>query len=70
MIRVVYESVMSKLHEEFDAKQHPLLFEYIDHWMYNNERLEVTIDQCYEAIRTSAGVTMYLAMGEIPEIDD
>ena len=66
----VHEAVLERYKKKFDVVKHPLLLEYIKHWLYNNQNLDMSEDDMYEAIRTSVGMKMYLEIRQIPEDDD
>lgn len=66
----VHDKVLERYKAKFDIVKHPLLLEYITHWLDNNRYLQMSEDDMYEAIRTSVGMKMYLEIREIPEIDD
>lgn len=65
-----HEAVLERFKSKFDTVKHPLLLEYIKHWLFNNQFLDMSEDDMYEAIRTSVGMKMYLEIREIPEDDD
>jgi len=70
MISPTHEAVLERYKAKFNTVKHPLLLEYIKHWLFNNQYLVMSEDEMYEAIRTSVGMKMYLEIREIPEDDD
>lgn len=67
----VHQAVLARFEKEFNRKYDALVFEYIEHWLFNNRFLNnISEDDMYTAVKTSVGVTMYLRTGMIPEIID
>ncbi len=54
----------------FDKAKDALLFEYVNHWLKNNQFRPGTIEELSASLLQSVGVELYKVSGEIPDIDD
>lgn len=56
--------------EGYTRESDPILFEYIDRWLFNNQLRQWGAHEMADAFLTTSGFHQYQATGTVPEEDD